>query len=560
MKIFIWPALTVAGIIGLTTIASRPFAMTVSPASSEFSEVLKVRVDDEILDRVNQELFRLRSEASVELSAPADELQVLRRLSLALHGTIPSLEELRKFQADQSPQRLLRRIDQMLKDDRFAEYFAERLARSFVGVENGQFIIFRRDRFLSWLATQLRENRPYDDIVRQMISGTGVWTGAGEVNFLTAAFADDEFDPNKLTARATRAFLGQRMDCVQCHDSKIERDEYRFQEWKQSDFHGIAAHFSQLELSLAGVIDNQQKEHVYESGGTFAETEIAPSVPFHPEWMGDAGSRRERLARWMTHPENQRFERATANRIWGLLFGTPFLANHPVDDLPDPGTDDRTQLLDILGADFRTHGYDLQRMIQVIVISDAFQMSSISPYDELSQNSTAELGASDDAEELLRLSEENWALFPLVRLRPEQVIGSMLQANSIRTIHQNSHLIVRAMRFFRENDFVDEFGDPGVNELQAWSGTIPQALLRMNGQLSRELTELNPFFAPGRIAATASSPEKVIETCYLACLTRSPTEAELSYFLKRFEDGERNEVIVDLYWTLFNSPEFSWNH
>lgn len=81
----------------------------------------------------------------------ADELQVLRRLTLSLYGTVPSLEEIREFRADGRPDRLSRWTDRILDDDRFADYFAERLARCFVGVDQGQFIIFRRDRFVDWL-------------------------------------------------------------------------------------------------------------------------------------------------------------------------------------------------------------------------------------------------------------------------------------------------------------------------------------------------------------------------------------------------------------------------
>ena len=116
-----------------------------------------------------------------------------------------------------------------------------------------------------------------------------------------------------------------------------------------------------------------------------------------------------------------------------------------------------------------------------------------------------------DVQQQLELIENRWAVFPLVRLRPEQVIGAMLQANHVTTIDQNSHLFVRALRFLREQGFVNEFGDPGEAELQDRVGTISQALLRMNGQLPRELTRAGPFSAPGRIAGMASTPEQCLD-------------------------------------------------
>jgi hypothetical protein len=129
-------------------------------------------------------------------------------------------------------------------------------------------------------------------------------------------------------------------------------------------------------------------------------------------------------------------------------------------------------------------------MIQAIAASQAFRMDSIHPLDELTEQPDGDI---EQQRERLQAVRDTWGVFPLVRLRPEQVIDSMLQANNIRTIDQNSHLFVRALRFFREQGFVNEFGDPGEGELEPRVATIPQALLRMNGQLSRELTEAGPF-------------------------------------------------------------------
>jgi hypothetical protein len=158
--------------------------------------------------------------------------------------------------------------------------------------------------------------------------------------------------------------------------------------------------------------------------------------------------------------------------------------------------------------------------------------------------------------------EENWAVFPLVRLRPEQVVGSMLQASSVKTIDQNSHVFVRFLRLVREGDFVREFGDPGENELEDRAGTIPQALLRMNGELAGELSDENPFTAPARIAQFSPTPELVVENCFLACLTRRPTSAEKEHFAPQLGDEADRQagVVADLFWTLYNAPEFSWNH
>ena len=166
-------------------------------------------------------------------------------------------------------------------------------------------------------------------------------------------------------------------------------------------------------------------------------------------------------------------------------------------------------------------------------------------------------------EEMVSMLDESWGLFPMTRLRPEQIIGAMLQASSIRTIDQNSHLLTRFRRFTNERDFVNEYGDLGDQELVEQSGTIPQALLRMNSNMTRGAVESNFFSACGRISNMSTTNEEALEAAYFVCLTRKPTPEEREHFLGLLgdhTDNRRNPIIEDIFWTLFNSPEFSWNH
>ncbi len=513
---------------------------------------------DDSIQKVNMFFARRWTGRDLQSVKKADDLSVLRRITLALMGTVPSLEEIRSFEQDSGPDRLQRWTARFLHDRRYAEYFAERLARGFVGVEGGQFIVYRRDRFLRWLSEQLETNRPYPELVREMIGGDGLWTDEPEVNFVMAGYDDGEgFNKNKLAGRAVRAFLGQRIDCAQCHD-------HPFDHWKQNEFAGLAAHFGQLKLSPVGVREDRDLKFEVEDRNTLEKKVVEPAVPFGENWEPTEGTRRERLAVWVTHPENRRLERAIVNRVWGLLFGRSWI--EPVDDLPDPPGDEiaspkvegakhpksmkpgEQDLLDVLGTDFREHGYDLRRLIEVIVASKPFLLESKSDVD--------------DASRLDRM-KEHFAIFPLTRLRPEQIIGALLQASSLTTIDQNSHLISRFIKLTRLSDFVKEYGDLGENELEDRAGTIPQALLRMNGNLVNETIDATPFTASGRIGRMASGDNKRLELCYLVCLTRRPTAEESAYFLPVLEETRpqrRGLVVEDLYWTLFNSPEFAWNH
>jgi hypothetical protein len=538
--------LAVATIVALAARSPLPPAEKLREVGVEISDLRPA------VERVNAEFGRRWHDAGVTAARQATDLQVLRRLSLALHGTVPSLQEVRQFEADERPDRLEHWTRRMLADVRFADYFAERLARGLVGNDNGQFVIYRRGRFVDWLSEQLQKNTPYDVMVRTMISQTGLWTGNPAVNFVTAAINEGDVDENKLAGKTVRAFLGQRIDCAQCHD-------HPFAHWKQHEFEELAAFYGQVQQSIVGIEDKSAKdgkpvEYEVEDRKTLEKHVIPVAVPFHSEWLPSEGSRRNRLAQWITHPGNRRFERAIANRVWALLFGRAY--DEPVDDLPDPD-DEKRDLLDLLGQDFREHNCDLRRLIQVVAASQPFRVASEFelPVDPL-RSTGEELKALGDA-------EGTWAVFPLIRLRPEQVIGSIFQSSSIQTADQNSHLLFRTLRLIQGGQFVKEYGDLGDTELLDRGGTIPQRLLMMNGELAAGPTNSNPINAVGRIATFASTDEKCVETAYLACLTRRPTPDELAHFVDQLQGkkgDERRHIVEDLVWTLFNSTEFSWNH
>ncbi len=552
-------------VLAVTVVTGLLFLMVLRAGHIEpAARAPQVLADDSRIDqsvaKVNAWFRQHWEDEGLQPAELADDLTVYRRLSLALHGTVPSLEEIRTFTADSSKDRIERWLLKMLDDRRFGDYFSERLTRMLVGTEEGAFVIYRRDRLGDWLAEQLRADRPWPDITKDLIAAEGLWTDHPASNFVSSAVIPDEgIDENKLAGKAVRAFLGQRIDCAQCHN-------HPFDSWQQQDFEGLAAFFGQARMSPGGAVDRtiedgEPVEYEVIDPGQEDGRLVRPRVPFHEEWLPTSGTRREQLAGWVVHPENRRFERAVANRMWGLMFGRAF--HDPVDDLPHPDDDAaHADLLDVLGAEYRANGESLRFLVRLIAESDAFRLRSDVP------------GA--DNETFTSMSRE-WAVFPTVRLRPEQVIGSMFQAGHIRTINQNSNVFVRFARFLNENDFLKEYGDAGEDELLQQTGTIPQALLRMNGRFTDELTKTEAFSAAGQIAQYSPDDETLVTNCFLTCLTRFPTSEERQYFTQQLAAADeavagtpaasdeyvaasRDETVRDLYWVLFNSPEFSWNH
>jgi Protein of unknown function (DUF1553)/Protein of unknown function (DUF1549) len=471
---------------------------------------------------------------------PAAELTVARRLSLAVAGCIPSLEEIRAFEAGPDPGRMDWWLAHLLDDRRSSDYLAERFARTFVGTEDGPFIIFRRHRLVSWLADQFHANRPYDQIVRELITSSGIWTSKPEVNFITVTVDQNmepkEPDPAKLAARVSRAFLGVRIDCVQCHDDKMGGP------WRQSDFHQLAAYFGSAEMSLTGVRDNPARPYEVRYLGRTNKEVVCARPPFNKGLARGDGPLRSRLADWVTHPENRPFARAAVNRVWALLFNEPL--HRPVDSIPLDGS--LPAGLDLLADDFVGHGFDLRRLIRIVAATRAFRADSVR-------------GDGDPC-----AAGRGFAAFPLTRLRSEQLAASIVQSSKLRTIDADSHVFDRVVRYFEQGDFTAHYGNPHAEDFDEAAGTITQRLVMMNGKLVHDRTKEDLVMnAATRIGMIATDDEQAVEIAFLTVLTRRPTPDESRHFKARFlarHDEKRSAVMEDLFWALLNSTEFSWNH
>lgn len=506
-----------------------------------------------VVAEVDQQFQTRWEKKQLRHAKPASTLTVMRRASLALHGTIPSVEEIRAFvdqqQFEATDDEILDRyVNYLLQDRRYSDYLSERFARVFVGVDNGPFLIYRRGRFRLWLSDQLMENRPYDQLVHSLISSQGVWTSDPEVNFVTATITgrnNGRPDVMKLAGRTSRAFLGMRIDCLQCHDDRLGtialNPEHPSEGSLQSDFHQFAAFYSQVKTGLYGVEDDHE-HYAYKYLDEESEVIVPPVVPFYQELVDSQGARRGQLAQWVTHPNNRAFARAAVNRIWAMVFGRPLVA--PVDDIPlagpfPPG-------MERLTDEFVKHDFNIQHLIRVITRLQVFRLESKAEFEINSEHESA------------------WAVFPLVRLRPEQVAGAINQTASLKTINADMSYLVRLQQQNELDQFVKRYGDTGEDEFEDRAGTVTQRLLLMNGNLLQSrITNGNGSNASSRIAMITEDDQDAIESVYLAVLTRLPNQRELSHFLLKFRnesDNQRGRLIEDLFWTLTNSTEFSWSH
>ncbi|MBP88118.1 MAG: hypothetical protein CMJ64_15600 [Planctomycetaceae bacterium] len=534
-KHFLLPAALAFAVLSLVAwVAARPTIVALRPEKAEGCEDATATAD-----RVNVLLQETWTSDSIEPAVGADDLQVYRRISLALVGTSPSLEEIRRFEADESPDRLQQWTARLIGDSRFVEYFAARLGDAFVDPVAEDLKPHQRERFRRWLGNSLQSGTAYSQIAREMIAGQGVFADRPATTFVSLELSLGDQAAERLAARTSRAFLGQRMDCAQCHD-------HPFAEWTQPQFEGLAAYYGQVQFRDARVQDTGPRPFVIEDDRNQEERTVAPEVPFDLQWVPDRKHLRAELAAWVTHPENRRFRRAIVNRVWGLMFGRAFVL--PVDDLSDSPSPDDPDVLDVLAEDLANHGDDLRRLIHVIVATRAFNLSST--HERM-----------DDAVSAQQL-EEAWAVFPVTELSPQQMIRSMQQSAAVQTLgaeDANTYSAIR--RYERQFSFVDDYGIAGDAE-DAQASTIPHTVQRLSGNYTRQHSNATVLTAPGRIAAMSSDAATCLENCYLACLSRRPTPNEQKHFLPQLSGNlnRRSNAVEDIYWTLFNSAEFCWNH
>lgn len=502
------------------------------------------------LGHVNSQMAGAISREDLEVAPTAPNLTIARRISLALVGTGVSFEEIRALEAVPEDQQIHWWTSRLLEDPRYSYYFGERLARAYVGANQGPFLLFRRRKFTNWLADELAADTPYDKIVRSMISAEGLWTDRPEVNFVTATMDeqnDQRCDPIRLAGRTSRAFLGQRIDCLQCHDDFIDRLDFGTPEepvaGMQEHFHQLAAFYSGTAAvnPFVGIAEDR-RVYKYEFLGESKQRDVNPAVPFYPELLPKDGKPRQRLASWVTHPENRAFARATVNRVWALVFSRPLV--EPVDDIPLNA--EVPPVLDTLADDFVAHNYSLKRLIRLIIESQAFQRDSRAAF------------------EVTPAHEQHWAAFPITQLRPEQVAGSLFQACSLNALDSTRSIFVQLKVVGDTQDFLRRFGDRGEDEFDGDAVTIPQRLIMMNGKMVAERTKVDLVAnAATRIANMVPDDQQAVELTFLAVLNRRPSTSESQHF-QEYVSGKQGEdrarAVSDIAWAMFNTTEFAWNH
>jgi hypothetical protein len=320
-------------------------------------ELPKTAVDHQ--HPVDQWINHYLSEHQRPALEPASDAVFLRRVYLDLVGLMPTAEQAKAFLDDKSPDKRTKLIDQLLADnlgytEHWLTFWNDLLRNDYDGTG---FITGGRTQISRWLYDALLANKPFDQMVRELIAPTNK-ESAGFINGIKwrGTVSAGQTLPIQFSQSVSQSFLGINMKCASCHDSFIAR-------WTLKDAYGLAAIYSDQPLEL----HRCDKP----TGDTAQATWLFPEIgQIDPQ--ANKQERLKQLANLMVHPENGRVPRTIVNRLWGQLMGRGIV--HPLDAMQtEPWY---PELLDYLAADFQDNGYDLKRTIRLIATSQAYQSRS----------------------------------------------------------------------------------------------------------------------------------------------------------------------------------------
>ena len=296
--------------------------------------------------------------AKLKLPRPSGiaDAEFVRRAYLDIIGLLPTPVELEKLTRDSRPELRAFLVRELLANDiAYAEHWLtfwnDLLRNDYSGTG---FITGGRQQISKWLYRALVTNKPYDEMVRELIAPpTAESAGFGDGIRWRGEVSAGQTVEIQFAQSVGQALLGINLKCASCHDSFIDR-------WKLHEAYGLAAIYSTrpLEIHRCDKPINQTATAAW----LFPELgQIDPQTP-QPE-------RLKQLAALMTHPQNGRFTRTIVNRLWQRMMGRGIV--HPADAMQtEPWNHD---LLDYLASEFADHHYDLKHMIGFIATSRAYQ-------------------------------------------------------------------------------------------------------------------------------------------------------------------------------------------
>ena len=485
---------------------------------------------DELVNAKLQQLQYLPSET-------ADDSEFLRRVYLDVIGLLPTLEETKAFLADTNVDKRKVVIDQLLVRPEHAKFWALKwgdLLRM-TGKNVGDEGVYKYNR---WVEESIRENMPYDEFAKALVTASGSTLSNPPANFYRTAT-----DTNDCVETISQVFLGARLQCAKCHNHPFER-------WTQDNYYGLGAFFNRI-----------QRKKTQRPGEMFVYTSVSGEVTqprtgqVMKPWLPQVGSidaanendRRADFAAWLISPENPYFAKIEANRMWSQLFSRGIV--DPIDDFRDSNPPSNELLLDALAKEFVANEFDRRHLLRVILNSRTYQASYRT--NSFNQDDTRYFSHQEprllSAEQLLDAVNQTTGTQQTFGTLPPGTKATQLPAPDLVKV-----------------DFLKVFGQPERSTVcaceRAEDSNLAMAIELFNGPMIYErLRDANNRFRKS-LAANVSLEDTVREL-YLAALCRQPSETELATAIEHSKTRtDTASALEDICWALLNTDEFLFQH
>ncbi|QDT65605.1 DUF1549 domain-containing protein [Calycomorphotria hydatis] len=506
-------------------------------------------------EHIDQQLIRLNLPASPGCS----DSTFVRRAYLDTIGRLPSPNEVRDFLTSSAEDKRNQLIEQLLNSSDFVDYWTYQW--SDVLMLNGALLRPKALKaYYDWLHKHVESNSPWDVMIREILTATGDSYENGATNFYALYQS-----PEDMTENACQAFMGLSIGCARCHNHPLEK-------WTNDQYYGMANLFARVKAKGWGGQgasgDGLRTLYVAEEGDLVQPRTGFPQAPTPLDGdslaLNDTSDRRLPLAEWMTSPENPYFAKSITNRIWARYFGVGLVES--VDDMRVSNPASNEELLQAASDYLVEQKFDLKSLMRMILLSNAYQRTS----DPLPGNKEEKRFYSRYYPRRLMAEVLHDCVVQVTEVPSKfdhiEIAGANRQKTDFYPLGTKAVQLYDAAV---ENYFLSTFGRNPRNivcecERSAEPSTV-QVLHISNGstinhKLKDEKSCISSFL---KLRADGMSDYAILDEIYLDCLARYPNARERQNILSVLPppgDKEEREVVEDIYWAIFSSREFLFNH
>ncbi|WP_242631294.1 DUF1549 and DUF1553 domain-containing protein [Rubinisphaera italica] len=506
-----------------------------------------MKYDTAVVDQIDLLIRQSWEDNEVSPSEAADDIAWLRRVYLDTVGHIPPLSVVEEFIKNKDSNKYQQAVDEMLDGDSYVNNWTTIWTNLLIGRQTPDRT--SRDGMQKFLREAFAKNRPWDDVVYDILTAEGHFEENGAVNYLLSQMTMRD-EGVQATAKTTRLFLGTQVQCTQCHN-------HPFNDWKQSQFWEFNSFFRNARRVDHDKIDPNTGQEVDDyselttndfSGPVFFEKRSGLMQVAYPKYFGndvefDNGKSRQKiLADAIVADGDHQMARAMVNRMWGHFFGYGF--TRPVDDMGPHNPASHPILLEYLTESFVASDYDMKMLVRWITSSEAYRLSSeFNTKNEIDNPAAGEMPL--------------FSHMYIKSMEAEQLFDSLMVASNASGMNRANY--AQAMRQRNEwlQQFVTTFGTDENDESTTFNGSIPQALMMMNGELVDTAVKCDPGTLLHQVVSAEEKDSKKVQLLYLAALGRNPSGRDLAAVKKLMQiSGNPISAYQDLYWALLNSNEF----